>query len=41
MNEPNVNIEPKNKNIKRGSIIFFIKNAAEIAPTNDPALNAA
>ena len=39
--EPSVINKPDNKNIRRGSLIFFMKKAAAIAPTKDPALNAA
>ena len=39
--EPSVINKPDNKNIRRGSLIFFMKKAAAIAPINDPALKAA
>ena len=39
--EPSVINKPDNKNIRRGSLKFFMKKAAAIAPINDPALKAA
>ena len=39
--EPRVNNKPDNKNIRRGSLKFFMKKAAAIAPTKDPVLKAA